>query len=350
MGGFTALSLTGAITGSNQFYLGVVKAKPNPGHGKDIYENWQHVVYTRYLELASNTEPESFRSELNQLIEDGILPEVKLDCNGVEVPYTYQFFMTDEPSDMIEGFGMLQYNSVKGLIAGTTLAVSSPFVDASDKYQDLDGDYTDNHAVALEPRKGGLEGAVKGFGQGLARGFVGGLVLTGAGMIHGAQQFGRGFIALKNLPMVVDMGKQAADDYERLRSDPVYSFVFQKGYGLEEFIVAETERLREEEEKLEKLLEQRDLFRIKRAETGKPMEVIPGCDLLDEAYPGKFPDDLYTYEIVNGEKEDHQWPTLYEYPAKLRLPGELKWINRAKRLHLERLREAQELARTKKNA
>ena len=300
--------MTGSITGGNQFYLGVVKAKPNPGHGRTLEENWRHVVYTRYLELCSNKEPEHFQKELNELIEEGILPAEKVDCNGVIVPYTYQFFMTDEPNDMVEGFGQFQYNSAKGFIAAVTLQASAPVVDCQEKYEEIDE----------KGEKGGFEGGVKGFGQGVARGFVGATILTLAGLAYGTGQFLKGFVSLKNIPFLVDFSKKAGEDYERLREDPIYSFIYQKGYGLEEFILEEEKRILEEEEKLVEFRKKRDEYRIEHN-----LQVVIGMEYIRD----DMPDRLY----ADGDIE----PRLFDFPPKLLLPGERKWINRAKRLHKE---------------
>ncbi len=52
-------------------------------------ENWNHILNSSYTSLALNKESESFRSELQALIEEGKLPAKKVDVEGREVPYTY---------------------------------------------------------------------------------------------------------------------------------------------------------------------------------------------------------------------------------------------------------------------
>jgi len=356
VGGAVALSLTGSITGGNQFYLGVVKAKPNPGHGLNLEENWRHVVYTRYLELITNTEPANFQEELKFLIDEKILPEEKYDCNGVNIPYTYQFFMTDEPNDMVEGFGMLQYNAVKGFIAGATLAVSAPIVDAQQKFEDLDADYTDNHGLHLDAKQGSWEGGGKGFGQGAARGFVGGFLLAGAGLAYGAAQFGKGFVSLKNIPMIVDFSKKSSRDFEALKTEPIYGFIYQKGYGLEEFILEEDKRKEEEKKELAKLYAKRAAYRQKYLDTnGTELPKVEGADLFSSPYyygnfEKDFPDWLYISHIdEDGTETRIDEPDLRDYPPKLRLPAEYKWVDRARRLKKE-VDEIKRLEELKKRA
>lgn len=90
--GGTALVLTGAVTGGNQFFEGVVNASDCPGQGRGLEGNWKHVVNSRYLNLVTNEPPKNFKEELLALQNENKLPRIKKDCNDVEVEYTYQFF------------------------------------------------------------------------------------------------------------------------------------------------------------------------------------------------------------------------------------------------------------------
>ena len=82
-------------------------------------------------------EPESFQAELEQLIAEGKLPPKQFDVEGREIPYTYQFFLTDEPSDFYSGMQSCQYNVGKGIVAGAALAVSAPLVDCIEKFNEV---------------------------------------------------------------------------------------------------------------------------------------------------------------------------------------------------------------------
>jgi len=109
--------MSGSIYGANQFRVGVADAKNDrPGEGTTIAENFAHVTDTPFLNLALNTAPE------------GLV--VQKDADGKNIASTeYQFWITSEPGNFVDGLGHLQYNSLKGVIAGTTLALSAPVKD-----------------------------------------------------------------------------------------------------------------------------------------------------------------------------------------------------------------------------
>lgn len=279
--GLPAITLAGLVTGSNQFYLGVYKAPPNPGHGLTTEENWRHIVYSKYLNLVSNKEPKQFKEELAYLIEQGLVPEKKFDHTGKEVPHTYQFFITDEPADFVEGFGQGQYNFGKGFITGVVLGLSAPIVDAQEFYDKEDPEFREEKqkeydallaeleataategrtlteeekppAIKPEDVRAGFEGGVKGLGQGAARGFVGGMLLFFSGAAYGLLQTAKGFASLKNIPMMAHFIDQTEEDYERIKNDPIKKFILQKGYGLEEYIIADKEAKEAEKVRFEK--------------------------------------------------------------------------------------------------
>jgi hypothetical protein len=172
-------------------------------------------------------------------VAEGILPPLHKNVDGTECEHYYQFFMTQEPDDIIEGFGAMQYNAGKGFIAGSVLAVTAPFKDAHDRFVEVRSTEEGNLCVKETDEIGGFEGGVRGFGEGAARGFVGWWVLTAAGAAYGAGQFARGFVSLKNIPMFVAASNTAVDEYWRLTKDPIKKLVLQKGFGLEDWLVAD---------------------------------------------------------------------------------------------------------------
>lgn len=236
--GGAGIAATGVVTGTNQLRLGLTESAPEPGQGRTLKEQWQHVISTPYTNLCSNKESESFQADLEQLVAEGAIPAVKRDHDGKEVPHTYQFFIQDEPKDLVQGLGFAQYNAVKGFVAGAALAVSAPFVDAIEKYNE-----TNEQGV-----KGGIEGAVQGFGGGAARGLVGGFMLMGSGIAYGAVNAVKGLGSLNNITKGAELAEEAQNDYNRLYDGPILSMVLQKGQGLEDFIISEEERLKKEAE------------------------------------------------------------------------------------------------------
>lgn len=221
--------ITGSCFGAQQWSEGVINAPPLPGQGRNLYENWRHVVYSRTLDIVTLREPDEFKKELTALIEEGVLPEKKHNMYGHEVPHSYEFFWTDEPKNVVDGFGGLQYNAGKGILAGTALLLSAPWVDSWDQ------------AIAVDEKgvSGGFEGYVKGFGEGIARGTVGGATLAAAGFGYGAMQMGRGFVSLDNIGVVVMGGENLARDFKRIDHDPLPRIIQQKGWGLEAYLLKE---------------------------------------------------------------------------------------------------------------
>jgi hypothetical protein len=239
-----------------------------------LKENWEHIVSTPYTALCSNKESPSFQADVEQMIAEGTIPAVKRDHEGKEVPYSYQFFITEEPKDLIHGLGFAQYNTVKGVCAGAALAVSAPFLDAVEKYNQTDE----------EGQKGGFEGAVQGFGAGAARGLVGGFMLAGSGLAYGAINTVKGLGSLNNITKGAALAEEAKSDFDRLYEDPIMSVVLQKGQGLEDFIV-------EEEVRKKKEAEEKAAFEEAKAEWYRvhPGEVHPS-DKVPE-----FPVDLTSW-------------------------------------------------------
>jgi len=210
-----------------------------------------------------------------------LVPEKKFDHTGKEVPHTYQFFITDEPADFVEGFGQGQYNLGKGFITGVVLGFSAPIVDAQEFYDKEDPEFREEKqkeydallaeleataategrtlteeekppAIKPEDVRAGFEGGVKGLGQGAARGFVGGMLLFFSGAAYGLLQTAKGFASLKNIPMMAHFIDQTEEDYERIKNDPIKKFILQKGYGLEEYIIADKEAKEAEKVRFEK--------------------------------------------------------------------------------------------------
>lgn len=328
--GITTIPIAGSITAANQFYVGIYKAPPNPGHGENSSENWEHIVYSKYLDLAFNKEPfedvdelgsakknnPRFKRDLEKFIKAGLIPEKKFDCNEVEVPYTYQFFVTDEPADFIDGFGMGQYNAGKGFIAGCVLAASAPIVDTMDSYsfnlkkQEKDQNEANDEIVAAtgieEYRKDievsqlqAVEAATAGFGKGVVRGFVGGVVLTFAGLTYGVISLAKGLFSIKNIPLCYKFTGDCMRDYERLKGDPIQSFVLQKEYGLEEFIVKEEARLEKAAEDL-RLGEEKRIAKL----IAKDPEYYGEFPDSEELQPKQFKWDRYDYiERITRKRE-----------------------------------------------
>jgi hypothetical protein len=236
--GGAGVAATGVVTGTNQLRIGFTDSPPEPGQGRTLKETWEHIISTPYTQLVANKEPASFQADVEQLIAEGAIPAVKRDHEGKEVPYTYQFFITDEPKDLVEGLGFAQYNAIKGFIAGGALAASAPILDSIKMYKE-----TNDEGV-----QGGFEGAVQGLGAGAARGFVGGMMLLGAGLAYGATNTVKGLGSLNNITKGADLVVQAQSDYDRLYDGPIMSLVLQKGQGLEDFIVEEEARKAKEAE------------------------------------------------------------------------------------------------------
>lgn len=109
--GGTAVALTGAVTGSEQLVKGVFAPCDLPGQGRGLVENWQHLVYTPTENIIQLKTPDTFHDELQELIADGIVPEINTDRLGRDVGHSYQFFVTNEPVNVISGFRDFQYNT-----------------------------------------------------------------------------------------------------------------------------------------------------------------------------------------------------------------------------------------------
>jgi hypothetical protein len=247
------LGLTGAITGSNQILKGIVEAKDTPGQGVGYYENWQHITQERrFMQLVMNEPPADFDARVQDMINRGALPEKILDVDGNEVPFKYQFFICDEknPVDFYQGVGEGQYNAAKGFISGAILAVSAPVLDSVAGYKSMEGEGT----VAQ------LEAGVIGLGTGATRGFVGGMLLLGAGLGYGAFQTFRGFASLENIPQGARAWNDWTDGLQKALDNDTHigRCLLAPGYGLEEFLVWEEEdKVKQDEMRAVRLEEKR---------------------------------------------------------------------------------------------
>jgi len=199
--GGSALVVTGAITGTNQAYRGIVQAADQPGQGHGLKENVEHILNEPFLHLAGNVEPAHFADDVkeNYPVKEG------------EDSPKYQFFMTGEPGSFYHGFTQAQYNAVKGFVAGGTLVVCAPVKDTIDGY----------HA-------NGIEGGVRGLGSGATRGFVGGMTLLTVGAATSVAQLTRGFASLNNIPAAVDGAESIKTDFKKLLRTPIVDLVLQK--------------------------------------------------------------------------------------------------------------------------
>lgn len=235
--GGAALVMTGVISGGHQLYKGVCEAADRPGEGRGVMASCQHILNSNYCDLVLNIESDSFQTDLDALIAADKLKAFELDAEGKEVPvdHSYQFFITDTPGNFVDGFGQLQYNATKGVLAGSTLLLCAPLKDA----------YTRYNSEEKDGRRGGIEGGLKGFGQGMARGIIGGVLLTSSGVAYGLGQFGKGIVQLRNVTDAADAVARMDRDFRRLTHDPVTGLVLQKGYGLEEYL-AEQQQLHDE--------------------------------------------------------------------------------------------------------
>lgn len=200
--GGSALVATGAITGTNQAYRGIVQAADQPGQGHGLKENIEHILNEPFLHLAGNVEPAHFAEDVKENFP------VK---EGEESP-KYQFFMTGEPGSFYHGFTQAQYNAVKGLVASGTLVMCAPVKDTIDGY----------HA-------NGIEGSVRGLGSGTTRGIVGGVTLLTVGAATSVAQLTRGFASLNNIPAAVEGAEAIRTDFKKLLRTPIVDLVLHNG-------------------------------------------------------------------------------------------------------------------------
>lgn len=192
--GCNALVIAGAIHGANQFHKGIL-AEDAPGQGHGVKENVEHILNEPFLHLITNTESVTFKDDVAKLGEKGSKAK-------------YQFFLTDEPKDFITGFLKGQYNFLKGVIAGATLAVCAPFKDSYDGYINANG----------------WSGGVRGLGSGIARGLIGGLAIGATGLVTGIYQLLRGLASL-DIPQAVKGFEAVHKDISKLVRTPIVDLI-----------------------------------------------------------------------------------------------------------------------------
>jgi hypothetical protein len=195
--GGPSLLVGGLVSASSQLYHGFVHGEPAPGTGETIAEKYQHLHDTDVFNLACNTEPDDFGDIVEDLITEGKLPKR-------DVQYSYQFFKSTEPANLLEGTRQAEFNMFKGVIVGGTLIISAPLRDAMDKFRDH-----------------GIIGSAIGLCGGVVRGTVGGVVLITAGSLHGIRQQIRGVITPKNYEASVAAFRSLSEDLHLLATQPL---------------------------------------------------------------------------------------------------------------------------------
>ena len=160
-----------------------------PGEGTTISENIEHLTDHPFTHLITNTPPKEMEGADNQS------------------PQEYEFFYQKDPGSMLNGLGKATYNSAKGFIAGTTMAIACPVKEAK------------------KGSENGLPGFVSGFGSGLANGAVGGFTVAAAGLASAGLQIGQGIASTSNIQEGADVAEGIRDVVSRSCHDPVWELV-----------------------------------------------------------------------------------------------------------------------------
>lgn len=191
--GSFALIGTGFVTGAVQLKEGIMDTSDAPGQGHNLKENIEHVINTPALNLAFNVEPSNFKEENN------------FDSNE---NLKYQFFLTSEPKNVVEGCGQSIYNVTKSFISAATLLSVACIKDTYDGYIDS-----------------GYEGAFTSFGGGICRSMFGSVALISAGTLTASTQLFRGFATTENLQASMSALKSVQDDAHHIVKTPIYDMV-----------------------------------------------------------------------------------------------------------------------------
>lgn len=130
-------------------------------------------------DLSSQTNES--KAEADQKLQDAL--------NGAE-----SFFSTSKPKHALDGFSQGAGNVLKGALGGAAMIVAAP----------VQG--------ALEGKKEGTWGAVKGFGKGLGVGLLGGAAMMVGGVATGAAQIGRGIYHTPSAVNALNEGKEWDED------------------------------------------------------------------------------------------------------------------------------------------
>jgi len=178
---------SGLVYGGAQIGIGFSKNE-RPGEGTSITENYHHTMDTPFLHLCLNIPDEKWQDE--------------------EAKKNYSFFNSRNPENLVVGLRDLQYNTCKGVVAGTVLLFSASVYDC------VNGSHAN-----------GVEGGVRGFGEGLTRGLIGGPAVMAAGATNGVIQFAKGFSALENVHnSAVGLDSIGVDIYRATR-EPIRDLV-----------------------------------------------------------------------------------------------------------------------------
>jgi hypothetical protein len=145
------------------------------------------------------------------------------------------FFITRKPKDAFEGLINSQYNIAKGIVSAPVLLLSSPFVEASDSFNNS------------ETTVGGVANGVSGFGGGLVRGVVGAPLIMLTGLATGMQQVVMAAIDTAD-PAADPAEEQKAqeedttfvgcmqEDFTRLKADPLTELVLPDGMAGRDYV------------------------------------------------------------------------------------------------------------------